>query len=61
MLPTHPIKEDTNEVRELNRRKALNEMLLILGVRSVPGRLVVIFAAAFLVWVCYKILTIFHV
>jgi len=61
VLPTRPLKEDTNEVRESNRRKGLNEMLLILGVRSAPGSVVVIFGAAFLVWICCKFLTIFHV
>jgi hypothetical protein len=61
LLPTRSINEDTNEMRELNRRKARNEMLLLLGVRSVPGFAVVLFGAGFLVWICCKFLPIFRI
>jgi hypothetical protein len=61
VLPTRPIKEDTNEVRESNRRKALNEILLLLAIRSAPGSAVVIFGAGFLIWICCRFLTIFRV
>ncbi len=57
-LPTRPLKEDSNETRESNRHKARNEMLLLLGVRSVPGCAVVIFGAGFLIWICCKFLRV---
>jgi len=60
-LPTRPLKEDTNEIRESNRDKARDELLLLLAIRSAPGSLIVIFGACFLVWICCKFLTVFHV
>ena len=58
-LPTRPIKEDTNETRESNRRRALRETLLLLAVRSVPGGILAIFGAVLLAWICCKYLPIF--
>jgi hypothetical protein len=60
-LPTRSLKEDTNETRESNRRKAFCEMLLLIAVRSVLGAAVVIFGAIFLIWICSKFLALFHV
>ena len=59
-LPTRHLKEDTGEIRQLNRQKARNEMLLLLAVRSAPGCAVLIFGAVFLVWICRKFLPTFQ-
>jgi hypothetical protein len=60
-LPTRLIREDTSEVREANRRKALSEMLWLLTIRSAPGGILVIVGAGLLIWVCCKLLAIFRV
>jgi hypothetical protein len=61
VLPTRPMREDTNEIRESNRRSACREMLLLIAVRSIPGGIVVIFGAGFLIWMCSKLLALLHV
>ena len=55
-LPTHSMKEDTNELRETNRCRALREMLLLIAVRSAPGWVVVFVGVVFLIWICSKLL-----
>jgi hypothetical protein len=61
MLPTRPIKEDTTEGRETNRRKAILETLLLLAFRSAPGVLLVVCGAGVLVWVCSRFLPMFRI
>jgi hypothetical protein len=56
MLPTYPLKEDTSEVRQANRRRVLSETLRILTFRSTPGSILVICGAGLLVWICLKFL-----
>jgi hypothetical protein len=55
-LPTRSIKDDTNETRESNRHRALQETLLLLAVRSVPGGILAIFGAVLLAWIFCKFL-----
>lgn len=61
MLPTRLIKDDTNEVREENRRKALSELLLLFGLRSGPGGLLVISGICLLAWICFSVLPTFRI
>jgi len=55
-LPTRLIREDTSEVREANRRKALLETLRLLALRSAPGALLVICGAGVLILICSSVL-----
>ena len=52
-LPTLSLKEDTNDARVMNRRKALYKMLLLLALRSGPSWFAVVFSAGFLIWMCF--------
>ena len=58
-LPTRLIKDDTSEARESTRRKALFEMLWLLGLRSIPGSILIICGAVVFIWTCAKLLPIF--
>ncbi len=60
-LPTRLIKEDTSDVRESNRRKALFEMLLLLTFRSIPGAVLVLTGIGLLIWTCCLLLPMFRV
>lgn len=57
-LPTRLISEDTSEVRESNRRKALGDVICLLIARSLPGGILMICGAFLLVWMCLKLLPI---
>jgi hypothetical protein len=59
-LPTREIEENATRNRTFNRCKALAEVLLLLFLRSLPGWSVVIFGAFFLIWICCKLLALFH-
>jgi hypothetical protein len=57
-LPTRLIKDDTSEARESTRWKALLEMLWLLGLRSIPGGVLIICGAGVFIWTCAKLLPI---
>jgi hypothetical protein len=56
LLPTRSADENTSEAREANRRKALWEAILLLGIRMAPGAVLVLFGVSLLVWTFYRLL-----
>jgi hypothetical protein len=58
-LPTRLIKDDTSEARESTRWKALIETLWLLGLRSMPGSVLIICGAGVFVWTCARLLPLF--
>ena len=59
-LPTLLVREDTSEVREANRRKALVETLWLVALRSAPGILLVICGACALILICSIMLPMYR-
>jgi hypothetical protein len=55
-LPTRLATEDTSEAREANRRKALQETIWLLAIRTAPGGMLLVSGICLLVWIYWKLL-----